>query len=93
MVIERPRPESGVGDRLRYWLAVPRIRLDERGSQVWRLLDGERTVAEVAEALRQEYGSDVEPAEDRAGQLVRALHREDLLVYPGWDDVAIDREC
>jgi hypothetical protein len=56
VVIERPRPEGSLGNRLRYWLAVRRIRLDLRGSQVWRLLDGETTVAEVAKALRQVDG-------------------------------------
>jgi len=92
-VIERPWPKRGLGMKLRYWLAVRRIRLDERGSYTWRLLDGERTVAELAEALRFEYGEQVEPAEDRAGQLIRMLHSEDLVGYPGWDKTGQDQEC
>jgi hypothetical protein len=86
VVIERPRASGGFGDRLRYWLAVRRIRLDECGSFAWRGLDGTQTVAQIAEALRHEFGEQVEPAEERAGQLVRLLHREGLLAYPGWDE-------
>jgi hypothetical protein len=93
VVIERPKPSGSLGTRLRYWLAVRRIRLDERGSFAWRLMDGEKTVAEMAEDLRQEYGEQVEPAEERAGQLVRMLHSEDLVAYPGWAEPANEREC
>ena len=95
VVIERPKPESAkkIGEQLRYWLAVRRIRLDERGSLVWKLLDGATSVAEVATALHVEFGELVEPAEDRAGQLVRMLHKEDLLAYPGWDEIRPVREC
>ncbi len=95
VVIERPKPtgKGSFGAKIRYWLAVRRIRLDERGSLAWRLLDGSRSVAEVAGALRDEFGKQVEPAEDRAGQLVRMLHREDLLAYPGWDEIRPDQEC
>ena len=50
-------------------------------------------MAELAEALREEYGDQVEPAEDRAGQLVRMLHSEDLVGYPGWDETKQDQEC
>ena len=94
VVIERPKPESTgkVREQLRYWLAVRRIRLDERGSLAWRLLDGTKTVADVALALREEFGEQVEPAEDRAGQLVRMLHREDLLGYPEWDEIQPDHQ-
>jgi hypothetical protein len=92
VVIERPKPASAgkVREQLRYWLAVRRIRLDERGSLAWRLLDGTKTVADVALALREEFGEQVEPAEDRAGHLVRMLHREDLLGYQGWDEIQPD---
>lgn len=71
----------------RFWLSSRRIRLDEPGSRVWRLLDGNRTVAEVAQELRSEFGQEVEPAEERIGQMVRRLHDEELVGYPGWEEV------
>jgi len=95
VVIERPKPVGWrhVGQHLRYWLAVRRIRLDVRGSAVWRCLDGATTVEQVAAALRADFGEEVEPAEERIGSLVRMLHAEDLLAFPGWDPIDSDQEC
>ena len=59
---------------------------DAMGSHAWKLLDGTRSVAEVATALRGEFGDRVEPAEERTGQLIRMLHHQRLLAYPGWDE-------
>lgn len=89
MVVVRPEPTSrglrGWVDRLLHSMSASRIRLDELGSFAWLRLDGERTVAEVAELLRQEFGEQVEPAEERLGHLVRVMRREGFLAYPGWD--------
>jgi hypothetical protein len=68
-----------------YLLSAKRIRLDPRSSLVWKCLDGKHTVADVAARLRSEFGESVEPAEERAGHLVRVLRREELVAYPGWD--------
>ena len=91
VVVERPRPSRrglpGVGERVSYLLSMRKIRLDERGSFLWHLVDGERSVLEVAEAMREQFGEEVEPAEERVGQLIRMLRRERLLAYPGWDSV------
>ncbi len=89
VVVIRPDPETrglrGWLDRLLHSMSASRIRLDELGSFAWMRLDGERTVAEVAELLRREFGEAVEPAEERLGHLVRAMRREGFLAYPGWD--------
>ena len=63
-----------------------RVRLDEVGSLAWNLLDGERTVGEVAAVLRERFGDRVEPAEERLGTLVRSLHRGGLVGYAGYDE-------
>jgi hypothetical protein len=93
VVLVRPKPSrkglSGLVDRLLYLLSARRIRLDTVGSFAWLSLDGERTVGQVAAVLREKFGPDVEPAEDRLGHLVRVFHREGLVVYQGWDDDAI----
>ena len=92
VVIERPRP-AGSGPRwlwrwLGYHLGVKSLRLDERGSFVWRRLDGATTVAEVARELRERFGAAVEPAEERLGVLLRSLHRGGLVAYPEWETAA-----
>jgi hypothetical protein len=91
IVIVRSRPTGRdrrkLGEWLRFWLSSGRIRLDELGGRVWLLLDGQRSVGEVADQLRKEFGDEVEPAEERAGEMVRRLHSEELVVYPGWDEI------
>lgn len=66
---------------LSYKMATKKVRLDEVGSFAWRLLDGRRTVAQVAEDLRAEFGERIEPVEERLGELVRILHRGGKIAY------------
>jgi len=91
VVVVRPRPVGPVPrvllDRFFYLLAAKRLRLDQMGSASWLLLDGERSVAQVAELLRERFGEAVEPVEERLGHLVRVFRREGLVAYPEWDEL------
>ena len=90
MVVEIPAPSRPWRAPLA-WLSSKmgskRVRLDEVGSHAWTLLDGRRTVAEVAAELRRRFGDRVEPAEDRLGTLLRMLHRGRLVGYAGYDEM------
>ena len=68
-------------------MSTKRVRLDEVGSLAWTLLDGRRTVGEVAAGLRERFGDRVEPAEERLGLLLSSLHRGGLIGYAGYDDM------
>lgn len=72
---------------LSFKMSSKRIRLDEVGSLAWTLLDGRRSVGEVAAALRERFGDRVEPAEERLGTLLRMLHRGALVGYSGYDPI------
>ncbi len=89
IVVIRPRPAyHGLltpFDWIVYLLAPRRLRLDEIGSFCWRQLDGRRTAGEIAAALRAEFGDSVEPAEERVGQFIRSLRREQLVRLPELD--------
>lgn len=89
VVIQRPKPRGrglrSVGEWLGFWMSVPRIRLDPRGSFVWLRLDGKRSVQQVADDMRTEFGDEVEPAEERTGLLVRQLRSQEMVAYPEWD--------
>jgi len=91
VVVVRPRPVGPMPrvllDRFFYLLAAQRLRLDQMGSASWLLLDGERSVAQVAELLRERFGEEVEPVEERLGHLVRVFRREGLVAYPEWDEL------
>jgi hypothetical protein len=90
LVVIRPKPSTrgvrGFFDRFLYELAAKRLRLDDIGTFAWRHLDGQRTVAQIAELLREEFGEDVDPAEQRLGKLIWVLYREGFVSYPGFDD-------
>ena len=90
IIVIRPRPTSKGArlllDRFLFELSAKRIRLDEIGSFVWRHLDGEHTVGEIAALLRGKFGERVDPAEERLGKLIWAFRREEFVMYPGWDD-------
>jgi len=91
LVVIRPAPRRGgvrgAVDRILHLMSTPRIRLDDRAAFVWELLDGTRTVEEIAQLARAKFGEHVEPAEERIGKLVAVLRREGLLAYPEYDDV------
>jgi hypothetical protein len=89
VVIERPRPLApGLRAPLQwlgFLMSTRRIKLDALGSYAWARLDGAHSVAELAEAMRREFGAEVEPAEERLGTLIRQLRSQDMVIYPGWD--------
>jgi len=90
VVVLRPPPTfrgfRGALDRFFHRMSANRIRLDEVGSLAWLALDGDRTVAEVADLLREAFGEKVDPAEERLGHFIWMMRGEGLLGYPGWDD-------
>lgn len=89
VVVEIPAPSRPWRAPLA-WLSSKmsskRVRLDEVGSLAWTLLDGRRTVGDVAAVLRERFGDRVEPAEERLGILLLSLHRGGLVRYPGYDE-------
>ena len=89
LVLLRPEPSSaglrGVLDRFFHKMSASRIRLDEVGAFVWLNFDGERTVGEVGELMREEFGEKVEPVEERLGHFVWVMRKEGFLMYPEWD--------
>jgi hypothetical protein len=85
VVIERPRPTGhgveGLLKRLRFLWTAKRLRLDALGSFAWKHLDGSRTVSEITEAMRREFGETAEPADERVELFLDLLYREELMVF------------
>jgi len=52
-----------------------RVKLDEIGTFVWLHADGVRSVGDIAQALRDEFGDTAEPAEERVHLFFQQLHR------------------
>lgn len=53
-----------------------RVKLDEIGSAVWQLCDGQRTVKEIGELLAQNFGDRIEPLYERLGYFFQMLERQ-----------------
>lgn len=56
-----------------------RIKLDRMGSFVWKLCDGNTTVAEIAERMVAEFGDSATAAHDRIRTFLLSLEKSDLV--------------
>lgn len=52
---------------------ISQIHLDEMGNFIWPLMDGERTIHDIAMLVREEFGEKAEPLYNRLVQYVRNL--------------------
>jgi hypothetical protein len=58
-----------------------RVRLDELGSAVWLLIDGKRSVQEIADVLKSTFGERIQPAEERVGKYLKDLFGKYLIGF------------
>ncbi|UCF37842.1 MAG: PqqD family protein [Acidobacteriota bacterium] len=78
IVVFRPRfGESHLGRKMASLLGISdyRIRLDEVGSLVWKCCDSGVSAAEIASRLRERFGQQIEPAEDKLLTFVQQMNR------------------
>lgn len=52
---------------------VSQIHLDTMGNFIWPLIDGERTIFDIAECVKQEFGEKAEPLYQRIAQYFKTL--------------------
>lgn len=52
---------------------VSHIHLDEMGSFVWPLLDGEKNIIELGEAVKEHFGNKAEPLYERLAKYFQIL--------------------
>jgi hypothetical protein len=73
-----------VGKILAWLFMVPESRpvvLDEIGTFVWKLCDGERSFADIAAALSQEYTISAREAEVSLAEFMRRLGRRGMIAF------------
>jgi hypothetical protein len=87
----RERGLAGIGARVDHWLGTPRLRLDTTGSFAWRRFDGNTTVGQVVAEVRETFGTEAEPVEQRLGAFVRLLRRERLVRYAE-ESISVDSD-
>ena len=61
------------------------IELDELGSFVFRQMDGERTVEQIAQNVQAQFGEKADPLYDRLAQYLNILRSNRFIYYRGVD--------
>jgi hypothetical protein len=56
-----------------------RIKLDDFGSVVWEMCDGQATVKEIGKTLQERFGERVDPVYDRLAVFFQQLERSRLI--------------
>ena len=64
---------------------VSHIHLDEMGNFIFPLIDGQRTVGDIAEFVRERFGKDAEPLYERLAKYMQILRNNGFIYYVGKD--------
>ena len=79
-------PKFGTG-RIGRWLRKRMknpdyfVHLDEFGSFVWNLCDGEKQVREIGKSLQETFGDKVDPVNDRLSLFFRQMEKSRLIAF------------
>ncbi|WP_329886945.1 PqqD family protein [Pseudoramibacter faecis] len=60
---------------------VSHIELDDFGSFVWRAMDGERSIFEIGQMVKERFGEAAEPLYERLCRYIKTLHDNHYVVY------------
>lgn len=63
-----------------------RVELDEIGSSVWMLCDGNRKVRDIAEVVQKRFGDKIEPCYDRLGSFFQQLEHARFISYSNLEE-------
>jgi hypothetical protein len=57
------------------------VKLDDFGSFVWKQIDGQKNVYQIAIELEQEFGEKVHPVYERISQFIKQLRQQNFVLY------------
>lgn len=60
--------------------AISQVHLDEMGNFIWPLIDGTRSVYEIAEAVEEQFGEKAQPLYPRLIQYIRNLESYEFIL-------------
>ena len=64
---------------------VSHIDLDEMGSFIFPLIDGQRTVGDIALLVKERFGAEAEPLYERLSKYMQILRNNGFIYYKGKD--------
>lgn len=56
-----------------------KVNLEEMGSFVWKTIDGEKTVLEIGECVKAEFGEEAEPLYERLATYINILRNNKFI--------------
>ncbi len=60
---------------------VSHIHLDETGSFIWPLIDGEKTIVDIGACVKEHFGEKAEPLYERLAQYFRILESNGFIKW------------
>ena len=78
---------AAIAQRFFHRPRVSRINLDQLGSFVFPLLDGQRTVQDIAHLVHEKFGAQAEPLYPRLIQYLKILRNNGFIYYVGKDRI------
>lgn len=84
VTIKVPRFKTKIGQkfcRLIKKKPTYNVNLDRYGSEAWKLCDGNKTVRAIGNALKEKFGEDVEPINERVAELFNIMEANKLICY------------
>jgi len=63
------------------------VKLDKVGSFVWHIIDGKLSFGEIALKMSEEFGESIEPVNDRLGQFINSLRRNDFITFKNLEEI------
>jgi hypothetical protein len=82
--VKIPRFKSKVGKRFCRAFKKEQtynVNLDKYGSEAWKLCDGDRTIEAIGSALKEKFGDEVEPVNERIAELFQIMEANGLITY------------
>ncbi len=66
---------------------ISHIKLDEYGTFVWNAIDGQNSVYQIAELIKEKYGDKANPLYDRLVKYMQILRNNKFVIMEGKDKI------
>ena len=76
---------SAIAQKFFHTPKVSRIDLDDYGGFVWKAIDGEKSVYQIGELIRERYGEKANPLYERLVKYMQILRNNKFIVIDGKD--------
>jgi len=64
-----------------------KVHLDDIGSSVWKLIDGQKNVEAIAREIHSKFGTKIEPVYERLGEFIRQLHQKKFISFENMENI------